>query len=125
MMELENLLLKRLEQTIVLLQENQRQLDSLNQRFSALEAKIEPPQAETVYQQEAARQLQRSNRTLQRWRETGRLTQGIHWWPENGSGSPIYNLLLIRDGLRQGFTSPAHLRACQQWLKQQPSNRKR
>lgn len=101
------------------------QLAEVEARFRVLEAKLSATEPETAYQHEAAQFLRRSARTLMRWRDSGKLQQGIHWWPEDGNGAPIYNLRLIRDGQRQGFDSPAHRSACKQWLKQQPSNQKR
>lgn len=108
-----------------LLHSTSEQRAEIETRFGVLEAKLTSTEPETAYQHEAAKFLQRSARTLMRWRKSGKLQQGIHWWPEDGNGAPIYNLLLIRDGQRQGFDSPAHRRACEQWLKQQPSNQKR
>jgi hypothetical protein len=113
-----------LHRALDLLQATQQRLDEIEARFGSLEAKLEPAEPETAYQVEAAKLLKRSPRTLQRWRETGPLKQGLHWWPDALSSAPIYNLRLIRDGQRQGFDSPAHHRACQRWLKEQPSNTK-
>jgi hypothetical protein len=113
-----------LHRALELLQATQERLDEIEARFGKLEAKLDPAEPETAYQVEAAKFLKRSPRTLQRWRESGHLQQGLHWWLDSTSGAPIYNLRLIRDGQRQGFDSPAHQRACQHWLKEQPSNQK-
>lgn len=114
----------KLETAIALLQTTQDKLDAIEERFGQLERELHQ-EPETAYQSEAARLLRRNPRTLQRWREQGKLAQGLHWWPENGDGPPIYNLTLIRDGQRQGFASAAHQRACANWLKNQPSTPKK
>ena len=114
-----------LRQALALLETTQQRLSDIEAAQQRIEAQLVPTVPETAYQGDAAKLLGRSDRTLQRWRERGLLKQGLHWWPENGDGAPIYNLLLIRDGQRQGFDSPAHQRACELWLKQQPSNQKR
>lgn len=108
-----------------LLHSTSEQRAEIEARFGILEAKLTSAEPETVYQNEAAQFLRCSTRTLMRRRESGKLQQGILWWPEDGNGAPIYNLRLIRDGQRQGFDSPTHRRVCEQWLQQQPSNQKR
>jgi hypothetical protein len=114
-----------LHQAIALLEATMQRLAEIEARFGSLEAKLAPTEPETAYQVEAAKLLGCSDRTLNRWRNDIPLVAGIHWWMDGHSSRPIYNLRLIRDGQRQGFDSPAHRRACEQWLKQQPSNLKK
>ena len=115
-----------LNRVITLLEDTKQQLAAIETRFGSLEAKLDgPAEPETAYQKEAAKLLGCSPRTLNRWRNEIPLQKGIHWWLDKGTRRPIYNLHLIRDGQRQGFDSLPHRRACEQWLKQQPSNQKR
>ncbi|HEY9737516.1 MAG TPA: hypothetical protein V6D06_14580 [Trichocoleus sp.] len=94
-------------------------------RIAELERKLVPADPETAYQPEAIKLLHTSNRTLSRRRKDGELIEGVHWWRERGRGRPIYNIRLIRDGLRKGFDSPEHTRACEMWLKAQPSEQRK
>ena len=98
------------------------QLSSLCTQMEELKAKLEPSEPETAYQDQAAQILGVNTRTLQRRRKSW--IEGVHWWCEDGGDRPIYNLALIRDGQRQGFDSPAHILACQRWLKSRPGSRK-
>lgn len=114
-----------LHRAIALLEAANDRIAELEARFGSLEEKLAPAEPETAYQSEAAKLLGVSDRTLNRWRKGIPLIAGVHWWADNYGGRPIYNLRLIRDGQRKGFDSPGHRRACELWLKQQPSNQKR
>ncbi|NER83208.1 MAG: hypothetical protein F6K42_27385 [Leptolyngbya sp. SIO1D8] len=96
-------------------------MEALRCQVTELEQKLAgEAEPEIVLQAEACKALQISDRTLQRHRQ--HWLEGVHWWREGISDLPLYNLPLIRDGQRQGFDSPAHLRVCEVWAKQQPSN---
>lgn len=105
--------------------EFRKTLEIQNREIQSLRSLLEEKTVETAYQKKAANLLDRDVRTLQRWRKEKRLVEGVHWWPEDVDGAPIYNIPLIQDGLRQGFNSPPHIKACQRWLAQQPSNQRR
>lgn len=113
-----------LRRAIALLEATNQRLDEIEERFGKLEERIEPePQPEIVPQEEACEQLRVSRRTLLRKRS--KWVEGVHWWKEDGSDRPLYNLPLIRDGQRQGFNSPAHLMECQRWVKAQSQLRRK
>ena len=127
-------ILQQLQHALTLLERTQQQLTAIEARFgplediaprlAELERKLEQGEPETAYQAEAAKLLGKSPRTLNRWRTEIPLIKGVHWWGDQ-NGRPIYNLKLIRDGQRQGFGSLPHQRACEQWVKAQPSEQKR
>ena len=96
----------------------------LASRIDDLEALLIEQQAdapEDSSQQDAARLLGKSPRTLQRWRAD--FIQGVHWWLSGHS--PRYNVRLIKHGDRHGFNSPAHLKACRDWQAQQTQQHRR
>ena len=100
-------------------------IDALSDQVAELEQKLDggEPELAIAPHKEACKLLGMGSRTLQRHRKSW--IEGVHWWREEISDRPLYNLALIRDGQRQGFDSPSHLKACQQWVKARSSNRKR
>lgn len=97
-----------------------RRIDSLTEQVDALDQRLTEEassQPDIVGQKQACDLLGCSDRTLQRRRQGW--VEGVHWWKESGSDRPLYNLPLIRDGQRQGFSSAAHTLNCQRWVKKQ------
>lgn len=100
-----------------------QRIDVLTHQVDELRSQLSEVEPEIADQQTAARLLDMSDRTLQRRRK--HWVKGVHWWIEDGTDRPLYNLPLIRDGQRQGFGSPAHLTECNRWAKAQSKQRRK